>query len=260
MPKRSCSTFASGARQLVVHDALEMIWCVAGSYFSSLTPRTTVMSGPLAGAVITTFLAPASRCLAAASRLVNSPVDSTTTSTPRSFHGSSAGSRTARPLKPLPSTTISSSVEDTENGRRPRIESYLSRCASVALSVMSLTATISISVLPACFCASTARQKLRPIRPNPLTPTRTVTPCLLARKYLVVPHPSVRMPSSDREPRNRSTVGSVSPASLVALPLNKGGHDDEHETSGVRSVARQRHGAGPPRASADTRRGAARQA
>src|SRR4051794_8926556 len=171
---------------------------------------------------MTTFLAPASRCLVAASRLVNRPVDSTTTSTPRSFHGSSAGSRTARPLKPLPSTTISSSVEDTEYGRRPRIESYLSRWASVALSVMSLTATISISVLPACLCASTARQKLRPIRPNPLTPTRTVTPCLLARKYLVVPHPSVRIPTRHGQPRNRSTARSVSPPPVSALPRRRG--------------------------------------
>src|SRR5204863_5445697 len=32
MPKDSCSTLASGARQLVVHDALEMMWCAFGSY------------------------------------------------------------------------------------------------------------------------------------------------------------------------------------------------------------------------------------
>src|SRR4051812_20607976 len=202
---------------------------------------------------MTTFLAPASRCLAAASRLVNSPVDSTTTSTPRSFHGSSAGSRTASPLKPLPSTTISSSVEDTEYGRRPRIESYLSRCASVALSVMSLTATISISVLPACFCASTARQKLRPIRPNPLTPTRTVTPCLLARKYLVVPHPSVRIPARHGQPRNRSTPRSVSPAAGFRSSSAKGDHDALRDTSAVRSAARRRDGAAVPRTIADTR-------
>ena len=87
-----------------------------------------------------TFFAPASRCLAAASRLVKIPVDSTTTSTPRSFHGNVAGSRTARPLNPLPSTTMSSSVDDTSYGSRPRIESYFSRCASDLLSVMSFTA------------------------------------------------------------------------------------------------------------------------
>src|SRR3954468_18199893 len=180
MPSRSSITLASGARQLVVQDAFDTMFCEP-SYAPSFTPLTTVRSSPVAGAEMTTFLAPASRCLAAPSRLVKMPVDSTTTSTPRSFQGSSAGSRTARPLKPLPSTTISSSVEVTLYGSRPRIESYLSRWASVALSVMSFTATISMSLWPATRCASTARQKLRPIRPNPFTPTRTVTPCLLRR-------------------------------------------------------------------------------
>ena len=68
MPNRSWITLATGARQLVVHDALEMMWCVDGSYVSSFTPSTTVMSGPLAGAVMMTFFAPAVRCLAAPSR------------------------------------------------------------------------------------------------------------------------------------------------------------------------------------------------
>ena len=31
MPNSSCSTFATGARQFVVHDAFEMMWCFAGS-------------------------------------------------------------------------------------------------------------------------------------------------------------------------------------------------------------------------------------
>ena len=30
IPNDSCSTLATGARQLVVHDALEITWCVAG--------------------------------------------------------------------------------------------------------------------------------------------------------------------------------------------------------------------------------------
>src|SRR4051812_4269455 len=49
--------------------------------------------------------------------------------------------------------------------------SYFNRCAKVALSVRSLTATTSMS-LP---LAATARQKLRPMRPKPLTPTRMLT-------------------------------------------------------------------------------------
>jgi hypothetical protein len=31
MPKLSCSTFATGARQFVVHDAFETTWCLPAS-------------------------------------------------------------------------------------------------------------------------------------------------------------------------------------------------------------------------------------
>src|ERR687889_54819 len=57
----------------------------------------------------------------------------------------------------------------TEPGYGPRIESYLNRWASVALSVMSLTATHSMSVS----LARPARRTFRPMRPKPLIPTRT---------------------------------------------------------------------------------------
>ena len=30
IPKRSCNTLATGARQLVVHEALETMWCCSG--------------------------------------------------------------------------------------------------------------------------------------------------------------------------------------------------------------------------------------
>ena len=60
-------TFTKGARQLVVQEALETILSL-GSYLCSFTPTTYVgMSEPLAGAVITTFEAPASICLPAPS-------------------------------------------------------------------------------------------------------------------------------------------------------------------------------------------------
>ena len=49
MPIASLTTLAAGARQFVVHDALEMTWCWSGSYLSKLTPRTTVMSSLEAG-------------------------------------------------------------------------------------------------------------------------------------------------------------------------------------------------------------------
>ena len=90
-PNSSRSTFTTGARQLVVQLALEMTWCCPRSYLSSFTPRTMVMSSPLAGAEMITFFAPASRCLAASSRLVKRPVDSMTMSTSRSPQGSFGG-------------------------------------------------------------------------------------------------------------------------------------------------------------------------
>ena len=71
------------------------------------------MSGSVAGAEMITFLAPAARCLAASSRLVKRPVDSITTSQPRSPQGRSAGSRSERTLISLPSTVIEPSPAST---------------------------------------------------------------------------------------------------------------------------------------------------
>ncbi len=50
MPKESRRTFTTGARQLVVQEALEMMWWDPGSYLSSFTPRTMVMSSFFPGA------------------------------------------------------------------------------------------------------------------------------------------------------------------------------------------------------------------
>jgi len=54
-PLVSRTTFTTGARQLVVQLALEMMLCLAGSYLSWLTPRTMVRSSLLAGAEMMTF-------------------------------------------------------------------------------------------------------------------------------------------------------------------------------------------------------------
>ena len=80
MPKRSFKTFASGARQLVVHDAFEITVCCAGSNTESLTPMQMVASASPLGAEITTRPTLPPRCFAAFSRPVNRPVDSMTTS------------------------------------------------------------------------------------------------------------------------------------------------------------------------------------
>src|SRR5256885_6000263 len=117
---------------------------------------------------MTTRLAPPVRCCAAAARSVKRPVDSKTTSTPRSFHGSCAGSRTDSTLNSSPSTLIASCVASTFACRLPSTESYFSRCASVLALVRSLTATKSMFLSP-----SAARMMLRPMRPKPLIPTLT---------------------------------------------------------------------------------------
>jgi len=109
MPKASLNTFARGARQFVVHDAFEMMWWRSGTYVSSFTPMTKVASSSVAGAEMSTFLAPASRCLRASAAFVKKPVDSMTMSTPRSPHGRFAGSRSAKALIGLPSTMMWSS-------------------------------------------------------------------------------------------------------------------------------------------------------
>src|SRR2546430_11527394 len=171
-PKLSMTALTTGPGQLVVHGGFEMMWCLAGSFFSWFTPMTMVMSSPLAGAEITTFLAPAVRCLDALSLSVKRPVLSSTSSTPSSFHGSFSGSLMADTLICLPFTISASPFASTVPGNRPCTESYLRRCASVFVSVMSLTPTNSRSP-PACFVIVAARNTFRPMRPNPLIPTRT---------------------------------------------------------------------------------------
>ena len=148
--------------------------CFAGSYAFSLTPSTIVASGFLAGALMMTFLAPAWMCFDALAVSLNSPVDSITMSTPRSFHGRCAGSLIAHTRTSRPSTKIASPLAATSAGSAPCTESCLSRCASVLASARSFTPTISMSLAP-----SAARKNTRPMRPKPLTPTRILMEGLL---------------------------------------------------------------------------------
>src|SRR5690606_38824360 len=179
MPSVSLSTLTIGARQLVVHEAMEMMWCAAGSYRSWLTPSTRVTSSFFAGAEMITFLAPPSRCARALVASVNSPVDSITMSAPTSPHGSFAGSRSLNARTTLPATVISPPSAFTSYGSRPRMLSYLSRWAMVAGSPRSLNATTSTSASD----SSSARKKLRPMRPRPLMPTRIVTGLISQDSY-----------------------------------------------------------------------------
>src|SRR5262249_60544441 len=102
---------ATGARQFVVQDALEMTLCFEASYALSLTPRQIVMSSPLAGAEMITFFAGPPRCLRASSAFVNKPVDSTTTDTSMDVQSIFAGSFSLKTLMLLPSTLTLASPE-----------------------------------------------------------------------------------------------------------------------------------------------------
>src|SRR6202040_2796738 len=91
IPTLSCSTLATGARQLVVQEALEItVWLLFSTlWFTPYTMVASTSSPP--GAEITTFFAPPLRCAPAFALLVNSPVHSSTYSTPTSPHGTFAG-------------------------------------------------------------------------------------------------------------------------------------------------------------------------
>ena len=92
-------------------------------------------------------------CFCASSRLVKKPVDSSTTSTPRSPQGSAAGSRSASILISHRLAVIVAVAASTSSPSGPSTESYLSRCAIVFASPRSLAATISKSP-PRCMCGA----------------------------------------------------------------------------------------------------------
>ena len=189
MPKFSSSTLAKGARQLVVQEALDTMLSTAGSYWSSFTPITMVLSTFLPGAEMSTFLAPASRCARALVPSVKKPVDSTTTSTPSSPQGSRAGSRSDRTTSSLPSTMMDLSVATTSSKARPWMDSYFSRWAMTGTSPRSLMATTSMEGSFAI-----ALYARRPMRPKPLIPTFVAMLHPLSgwfRKHCPIVHQSV---------------------------------------------------------------------
>src|SRR5579863_2565655 len=95
MPNSLIRTLTTGARQLVVQLALEMMLWLGGSYFSWFTPSTRVMSSLLAGAEMMTFFTVEPRWALATWASVNRPVDSITIWAPTSAQGSLAGSFSA---------------------------------------------------------------------------------------------------------------------------------------------------------------------
>merc|ERR1719310_2310450 len=111
MPYSSWMILASGARQLVVHDALEST-VMSGVYLVWLTPITNI-GASAEGAEMMTFLAPPARCALALSIVVKMPVDSHTMSAPDAPHGTSFGSLAAKNLIGFPSTTRQPSFVST---------------------------------------------------------------------------------------------------------------------------------------------------
>ena len=166
--------------QFVVQLALEMISLLSG-ILSSFTPSTIVSApSPFAGAESTTLSAPASRCARAFAGSTKRPVHSMTTSIFFSRHGNWLGSASLSTSICCPSTTSPVSSLETFFAYVPYDESCCKRCASVAVSVKSLTATTSTSCLPKAILNAH-----RPIRPNPFIATRTV--------LIVVPPPLVAL-------------------------------------------------------------------
>src|SRR5215471_20181545 len=120
-------TFTIGAKQFVVQDAFEMMWCLEASYLSWLTPSTSVTSSFFAGAEMMTFFTGPRRCFLASSALVNFPVDSITTCAPTESQGRAAGSFSLKTLMHLSSTLMQSAPAVILLGRLPRMETYLRR-------------------------------------------------------------------------------------------------------------------------------------
>ena len=156
----------------MVQLAFEITLCLAESYLSALTPRTTVMSSFLPGAEMMTFLAPAVMWPSALAFSVKRPVDSITISTPMAFQGSSAGVLALTTLISLPLTTrMSGSLSgadffaSTVPLNLPWIESYLRRYARLSAGTISPTATTSSSLLYLGESTS-ARNTRRPMRPE----------------------------------------------------------------------------------------------
>merc|ERR1719298_313143 len=103
MPYSSWMIFASGARQLVVHDALDSTM-MSDVYLVWFTPMTNI-GASAEGAEMMTFFAPPARCALAFSMVVKMPVDSQTMSAPLAPQGTSVGFLTAKNLIDFPSTT-----------------------------------------------------------------------------------------------------------------------------------------------------------
>src|SRR5206468_11455858 len=127
IPNRWCSTLATGARQFVVHEALEMTLCLPGSKARSLTPMQIVTSASFDGAEMITCSTLFRRWRDAFSLEVKRPDDSTMISAPTSLQGISAGSGLEKTRISRPSMLMLLSLWVILLGIVPCTESYWSR-------------------------------------------------------------------------------------------------------------------------------------
>ena len=111
IPKLSFIIFAKGAKQFVVQDAFDTMF-MSELYVSLFTPITNI-GASFDGALIRTFLAPASKCACAFSIVVNTPEHSNTYSTPSSPQGIFFGSISLYTFITLPFTTKFPSFSST---------------------------------------------------------------------------------------------------------------------------------------------------
>src|SRR5215813_8090881 len=129
----------------------------------------------------------------------------------------------------------------------PWTESYLRRCASVLASARSLTATTSSSG-----AWRAARKNTRPIRPNPLTPTRTPMMCSLR----MIVEDSRRLPSHKSPDYRRagatgaSAARDADPGAADDIAVRRPGLEsssDGHHADGRRPRAAESPGTFPRR-------------
>ena len=134
------------------------------------TLYTIVLTSPVAGADITTFLAPAFICASAFSWEVKNPVHSNTMSTPNSAHGKFSGFLSAVTFISFPLTTKAPSLTSISPLNLPWAVSYLNKWANIFASVKSFIATTSnLSV-----CSINFLNANLPILPKPLIATLTI--------------------------------------------------------------------------------------
>ena len=144
IPNCSSSTLATGAKQFVVHEPTESTVSLA-AISASFTPYTIVLQLSLAGAEISTFLAPCAKCLLASAALFILPVHSSTISTPSFAQSSCATSRVwVMVIGPCPIFMLSPSWV-TSPRKRPCTESYCNKCAWVSVGAGPLMAIRRIS-------------------------------------------------------------------------------------------------------------------